>query len=454
MVLLREVAGRLQAKVKQTTQAINRLHNLLARVFPELATLTDDIAAGWVLRAARQVSHRRTHRRGPPRLPGEDPPSLRASRPRRCTRPPSSPWRRSAATSAEALVRELVAQVRHCQQAEQHLRQLLIAAFADLPASPHVQVLTIPGIGEATAAALVAKIVDIDRFATPDHLVGYFGVFPEENSSGVDKQGKPLPPGTLGMSPQGQRPGPRLPLERRSQRHPPQPRHPRPLSPAQGQGQTRRRRDRPLHAQAAPPRLRRLEDRSPLRRTPFSWEHCDTPMSQGPICDTPMSSGLDGDIAMSAGLPRGRTTDSSNDRSRGPQTGRARRTSGHHGFRYSKIRTRRLSSRDPASISLSCAARFSMQQVLQHWASWSTCAAAAPNAADRAPCLATTTPTNQLSVHLGNNVFHCFDANCTAHGNVLDLWAAVHRLPIYEAALHLAATFNLAVNREEEPVNH
>ena len=64
--------------------------------------------------------------------------------------------------------------------------------------------------------------------------------------------------------------------------------------------------------------------------------------------------------------------------------------------------------------------------------------------------------TNQrtFSVHLGNNVFHCFDANCTAHGNVLDLWAAVHRLPIYEAALHLAATFNLAVNREEEPVNH
>ena len=50
MVLLREVAGRLQAQVKQTTQAINRLHNLLARVFPELATLTDDIAAGWVLR--------------------------------------------------------------------------------------------------------------------------------------------------------------------------------------------------------------------------------------------------------------------------------------------------------------------------------------------------------------------------------------------------------------------
>src|SRR5271157_1724149 len=50
MILLREVAGRLQAQVKQTTRAINRLHNLLARVFPELATLTEDIGVGWVLK--------------------------------------------------------------------------------------------------------------------------------------------------------------------------------------------------------------------------------------------------------------------------------------------------------------------------------------------------------------------------------------------------------------------
>ena len=104
---------------------------------------------------------------------------------------------------AEALVRDLVSQLQQCQQAERHLRKLLLASFSDLPASAHVQVLTIPGIGEATAAALVAKIVDIGRFATPNHLVNYFGVFPEESSSGVDKHGKPLPPGTLVMSRKG-----------------------------------------------------------------------------------------------------------------------------------------------------------------------------------------------------------------------------------------------------------
>ena len=57
-----------------------------------------------------------------------------------------------------------------------------------------------------------------------------------------------------------------------------------------------------------------------------------------------------------------------------------------------------------------------------------------------------------FSVHLGKNVFQCFHADCGLKGNVLDLWAAVHRLPLYEAALHLAETFQLPRNREEEPV--
>src|SRR4030081_991945 len=46
----------------------------------------------------------------------------------------------------------------------------------------HSQLITIPGIGIATAAVLVAKVIDIDRFPTPEQFVGYFGVFPEENS--------------------------------------------------------------------------------------------------------------------------------------------------------------------------------------------------------------------------------------------------------------------------------
>ncbi len=64
-----------------------------------------------------------------------------------------------------------------------------------------------------------------------------------------------------------------------------------------------------------------------------------------------------------------------------------------------------------------------------------------------------TEPSRTFSVHLGKNIFRCFQADCGIHGNVLDLWAAVHKKPLYEAALHLAETFGLPRNREEEPVN-
>ena len=57
-----------------------------------------------------------------------------------------------------------------------------------------------------------------------------------------------------------------------------------------------------------------------------------------------------------------------------------------------------------------------------------------------------------FSIGVTKNIFRCFNASCEAQGNVLDLWAAIHKLPVYEAALHLAAAFGLSLNREEEPV--
>jgi hypothetical protein len=48
-----------------------------------------------------------------------------------------------------------------------------------------------------------------------------------------------------------------------------------------------------------------------------------------------------------------------------------------------------------------------------------------------------------FSVNLKKGAFQCFHPPCAAKGNVLDLWAAVHHLPIRDAALHLATTFNL-----------
>ncbi len=105
--------------------------------------------------------------------------------------------------TAEILVRNLVADVHRSQKNERELRKLLVSTLDELLPSAHRQVATVPGIGPSTAAILVAKIVDIDRFATPGKLVSYFGAFPEEHSSGVDKKGNPLPLGARSMSTKG-----------------------------------------------------------------------------------------------------------------------------------------------------------------------------------------------------------------------------------------------------------
>jgi transposase len=167
LIALHEVAGRLHARVKQTTQAVNRLHNLLARCFPELATLTDDIATGWVLCLLEKYPT--AERIAAAHLASlEKIPYLSSERAREVHEAARQSVASLRGPVAEALITDLVKQLRHCQGAERSLQKLLTEAFAALPGSAHTQLLTIPGIGQATAAVLVAKIVDIDRFDTPE----------------------------------------------------------------------------------------------------------------------------------------------------------------------------------------------------------------------------------------------------------------------------------------------
>jgi DNA primase len=64
-----------------------------------------------------------------------------------------------------------------------------------------------------------------------------------------------------------------------------------------------------------------------------------------------------------------------------------------------------------------------------------------------------------FSVNTNAHTFHCF--KCNRSGNALELWAAVQRLSIYDAALDLCQRLNIALptlapppktNREEETV--
>ena len=46
-----------------------------------------------------------------------------------------------------------------------------------------------------------------------------------------------------------------------------------------------------------------------------------------------------------------------------------------------------------------------------------------------------------FSVHLDRQAYRCFA--CRGQGNALDLWAAIHGLPLYQAALDLCRALNL-----------
>jgi transposase len=197
---VRQVAGRLQAVVRQRTRLVNQLHQLLARAFPELAMLVTDISAGWVLELLTRYPTARllaqageAELQAVPYLPHGRVGDLLA-------RARDSVGCLQDAVAAD-LIRDQVRQVRDAQARQKRLESLAISAYHDLPVPNHLA--TIPGVGDVTAAVLTAFVLDIDRFATPGQLVNYFGVMPVEASSGVDRDGTPRGPKRYRMSPRG-----------------------------------------------------------------------------------------------------------------------------------------------------------------------------------------------------------------------------------------------------------
>jgi transposase len=434
LLLLHEVAGRLQAKVKQSTQAVNRLHNLLARAFPELATLTEDLTTGWVLElldrspTAERVAQARLKILKKISYVSHGP----AEQVQLAARQSVASVRGDV---AEALVRDLVAQVRHTQQAEHQLRQLLADAFAALPPSPHLQVVTIPGIGTATAAALVAKIVDIDRFATPAHFVGYFGVFPEEDSSGVDKQGHPLPPGTLRMS----RKGNDLVRHylwnaaRAAIVHNPAIRALYKRLKARGKrgdialGHCMRKL---LHLVFAVWKTNR-----PFDAQHFPWER---PQGQPPPPAAGGDAGNDKAVGHKRDEPAAEVVTTAASTVAPPTT-------------PVKAAPAAPAAARPRVDFAFLRQQVTLAQALEHLGLLAQLRGRGLQR--RGPCPIHSQPDGPqrtFSAHLGQNVFQCFHADCGARGNVLDFWAAVHHLPLYDAALHVAETFRLRRNREEK----
>src|SRR5262245_18114198 len=126
--LLRQIAGRLQAVVRQRTRLINQLHHLLALSFPELALLIKDLSKGWVL----ELIHRypTAARLGAATAEDLDAVAYLPSK-------PIEPLLQHARTSiaslsgsvVEELVKDQVRQLRDCSARQQRLEGLLVTAY-------------------------------------------------------------------------------------------------------------------------------------------------------------------------------------------------------------------------------------------------------------------------------------------------------------------------------------
>jgi len=188
---LRDAVALMESSAKQRTRLINQLHGQLARVFPELAVHVKDLSANWVLSLLEkyptpdQLARAKTEALAKiPHLATDMAETLRAAA------------AQSTGSNKGPIAAELIRQKVHAHRTEQDtfaaLGTVVEQAWQALPDGPAQRVRTIPGIGLQTSAALVAKIVSIERFATPSALIGYFGIFPEEvDVSGTDRQGNP-----------------------------------------------------------------------------------------------------------------------------------------------------------------------------------------------------------------------------------------------------------------------
>lgn len=430
---LREVLSALQSQTKRTTRLTNQLHNRLSRAFPELATLVDRLAVTSILNllskypTAQKIAAARLKSIEAISFLRKDKARLIHEAAKRSTASLHGPV-------IEGIIEALVAELMHSLCGEKKLEKLLEKAFDALPEGNHVYVASITGIGKLTAAAMVASMVSIDRFETADAVVNFFGVFPEENTSGFDKNGKPVPPGTMQMSQKGND------LVRKLLY----------MSSLSGINNN--------------PALKALYARQKARnkRGDVALGHCMRKLLHLAFAVWKTGKPFDPnhypwsqEIAPQATDAAAKQKDADEENVAGRKEQSSKR----------KAVTATLPSVTPQSVDSNQSAssprsdkridfaalrqQVSIEEALRRLGNWQ---ATARNGAQlRGPCPihGSRRPTSRsFSVNLERNIFQCFAPACQAHGNVLDLWAAVRQLDLYEAALDLAQTFAIEPPRK------
>jgi transposase len=453
MRTLCQIASRLESQARQCTRALNQLHNLLARTFPELALLVKDLGSGWVLKvlqrypsAAQLAKARPSALKKIPYLPHEHIPVL-VQQARVSVASLTGP-------AVEALVRDLVGQVKDAQVRQKSMEKLLVEAYRQLPVN-HLD--TILGIGSVTAAILTAKIIDPHRFVLPTKLTGHFGIFPVQAASGIDRDGNARPPVRMVMSKRGNdlvrrylwmaalsaarhNPAVRPLYQRVRAKHPDQP------SIAIGHAMAKLLRIAlavwktgkpfdPAHypwekpAQLQPKAKAQAEEEMPPTTAQAPEQNQQAAGHKNPAvpersvvtaaCGAPS---VPEPAAVGNGVA-GRAKDIK--RSPGDDTTIATQPAAGPWLDFAHVKSQLPIQRVLEHLNL-------VAQLGGRGSQW------------RGPCPVHGQGKGRtFSVHLEENVFQCFHAKCAIKGDVIDLWAAVHGLKLRDAALELVTIFNL-----------
>jgi hypothetical protein len=288
---------------------------------------------------------------------------------------------------------------------------------------------------------LVAKMISLDRFATPENLVGYFGVFPEPNTSGVDKEGNPLPPGTMRMSTKG------ADLVRRylwnAAKSAIQ------CNPAVRALYARQRARGSRGDVALGHCMRKL-----LHQVFGVWasdqpydEAASMPRRLAAAADQAGSSSAPTSVAAAAPPTSAEKTTTAAGHTQEVILPRKVVTAATLSVAHAQEPVKHRGSIDYAFLRQ----QITLEQVLKHLGLLDRFAGRGAQRYGPCPFHAAKRPRSRsLCIHLKKHVFRCCNPTCQAQGNALDLWATAHRLPLYEAAIHLAETFHLQLTRTRE----
>jgi transposase len=426
-VQLREVLSALESQTKRTTRLINQLHNRVSRAFPELATVVNDIATGSILNLLRKYPT--AEKVAAARLSSlEEIPYLRSEKAKEIHRAAKQSTASLNGLVIEEVIRDLADAIQQSQRSEKKLEKLLERAFEDLPPGNHVQLETITGLGKLTVAALVATMVSIDRFATPNSVVNFYGVFPEENTSGFDKRGNSVPAGTKQMCQKGNDLVRKL-LYMSS------------LSAIQNNPAIRA-----LYA-------RQMADN---KRGDVALGHCMRKLLHLVFAIWKTGKPFDAQhYPWAAGSKKPDGDSSEADRSAPEETEQIRNQKTAAGRKGQSPKrsavTATLGNVEPSPVAgkptvanidfKALRQQVTIAEVLRHIGHFDCLNGNSSQLRGPCPIHGSNNPASRsFSVNLDKNLFQCFNPSCGAHGNVLDLWSAVRKLPLTEAAVNLAMT--------------